>query len=136
MNGAAADRAIERQVEDLAGSKAVRGARRALSSALGVAPVHNCAYAAKVAFQWNPKKAHTNLRKHGVDFADAVGVFEDPRALTQDDMHPDEDRFVTVGLDLLLRVLVVSWTERGEDIRIISARVATRSERRQYEGGE
>jgi uncharacterized DUF497 family protein len=67
-----------------------------------------------------------------VDFADSVGVFEDPRALTIDDPHPKEERFITVGLDFLGRVLVVSWTQRHEEIRIISARKATRQEIRQY----
>jgi uncharacterized DUF497 family protein len=87
-----------------------------------------------VAFQWDRRKADTNLRKHRVDFADAVGVFEDPRALTVEDKHPEEDRFVTIGMDILGRVLLVVWTWRGDDIRLISARGATRHERRQYEG--
>jgi len=84
-------------------------------------------------FQWDPDKARANLRKHRVDFADAIGVFEDPRALTRDDPHPREERAVTLGLDLLGRLLVVSWTWRDEDIRIISARPASRSETRQYQ---
>ena len=87
-----------------------------------------------MAFQWDRRKADTNLRKHRVDFADAVGVFEDPRALTVEDKHPEEDRFVTIGMDILGRVLLVVWTWRGDDIRLISARGATRHERRQYEG--
>jgi uncharacterized DUF497 family protein len=86
-----------------------------------------------VAFQWDPKKAISNRKKHGVSFADAVGVFGDPRALTLDDPHPREIRHVTLGLDFLGRVVFVSWTSRGEDIRIISARKATPHERRQYE---
>jgi len=95
--------------------------------------VHVCAYAAWVAYRWDPAKAVANRDKHGVEFADAVGVFEDPRALTADDPHPDEPRFVTLGLDLMLRVLVVCWTPRGEDQRLISARKATPTERRQYD---
>ena len=60
-------------------------------------------------------------------------VFEDPRAITLDDPHPDEDRYVTIGLDFLDRVLVVSWTWRDEEVRLISARRATRKEARDYE---
>ena len=75
-------------------------------------------------FQWDWVKARRNLQKHGVDFADGVGVFEDP--------HPSEERFLTLGLDLALRLLVVSWLWRGDDIRLISARRATARERRQY----
>ena len=93
-----------------------------------------CAYTETVRFEWDPAKARTNLSKHRVDFAEATAVLEDPRGLTRDDPHPREDRFVTLGLDALGRLLVVSWTPRGDDgIRIISARRATRSESRQYE---
>lgn len=95
--------------------------------------MHRCAYTPSVSFQWDPRKAASNLEKHGVDFADAVAVFEDPRALTMPDHHLDEERFVTLALDSLGRVLVVSWTPRDDDIRMISARKATRRERRQYE---
>jgi hypothetical protein len=86
-----------------------------------------------VSYQWDPTKARTNLARHGVDFADAVGVFEDPRAVTLDDPHPVEDRYVTVGLDFLGRILVVAWTWRNEEVRLISARRATRKESRDYE---
>jgi hypothetical protein len=75
------------------------------------------------------------LRKHGVDFADAIGVLEDPRAVTVPDEGSDEERFVTVGLDLLGRILVVCWTWRADDVRIISARKANARERRAYEEG-
>ena len=95
--------------------------------------MHVCAYDASVAYRWDPAKAVANRDKHGVEFADAIGVFEDPRALTADDPHPDEPRFVTLGLDLLVRVLVVCWTPRGEDQRLISACKATPAERRQYD---
>jgi uncharacterized DUF497 family protein len=88
-----------------------------------------------VTFEWDPAKAAANRRKHRVSFADTVPVFEDPRAMTVDDPHPSESRFVTVGLDALGRVLVVSWTSRESAIRIISVRKATRQERRQYEEG-
>lgn len=84
---------------------------------------------------WDPRKAASNLRKHGVDFADAIGVLEDPRAVTVPDEGSDEERFVTVGLDLLGRILVVCWTWRADDVRIISARKANARERRAYEEG-
>ncbi|MFZ5893628.1 MAG: BrnT family toxin [Myxococcota bacterium] len=87
-----------------------------------------------MAFQWDPRKARSNLAKHKIAFADAVGALEDPRAITLDDPHPREDRYLTLGLDLLGRLLVVSWTPRDEDIRIISARRATSRERADYEG--
>ena len=95
--------------------------------------MHKCAYTAGVSFQWDPLKARANLEKHGIDFADVVGAFEDPRARTMPDPHPTEDRFVTVALDSLVRVLVIVWTQRDDEIRLISARKATRHERRQYE---
>ncbi len=86
-------------------------------------------------FQWDKKKAALNLDKHAVDFADVVGAFEDPNALTIDDPHPKEQRFLTVGLDSLARLLVVSYTWRENSIRIISARKATKKEQKQYERG-
>ena len=87
-------------------------------------------------FEWDPEKAAANLEKHGVDFADAVGVLFDDFALTLDDEHPSEERFVTIGTDPLNRILVVVYTWRGDtNIRLISARKATASERRSYEAG-
>ena len=83
-------------------------------------------------FQWDLANAHGNLRKHGVDFAYAVGAFEDSRALTIPDPHGGEERFLTMGMDLTERLLVVSWAWRGDDIRVISARRAAPRERRQY----
>ncbi len=88
-----------------------------------------------MAFQWDPAKARANRLKHGVGLPDAVGVFEDPLALTSEDPHPAEDRFATVGLDFLGRLVLVSWTWRGDDVRLISARLATSRERRQYQEG-
>ena len=88
-----------------------------------------------MSYEWDPKKAASNLRKHDIDFADAVTVFEDELALTIDDDDPDEKRFVTIGMDALARILVVVYTWRGENIRIISARNGTPSERRAYEEG-
>lgn len=87
----------------------------------------------EMVYQWNEDKAATNLRKHGVDFADAVTVFSDELAITIPDERFDEERFVTVGLDGFGRVLVVVYTLRNEEIRIISARKATKQELRQYE---
>jgi len=88
-------------------------------------------------YEWDPAKAEANRAKHGVRFADAVFVFSDDAALTMDDAHPEEERFVTVGIDAMARVLVVVWTWRGEEtIRLISARPATRREREQYGRGE
>ena len=86
-----------------------------------------------MAFEWDPPKARANRRKHGVDFADVTPAFEDPFALTTHDPHPEEARLVTVGADALGRVVVVVYTWRGEDIRIISARKATARECRAYE---
>ncbi len=87
-------------------------------------------------FQWDATKARANLRKHGVDFADAVSVFDDPLALTAHDPSLAEERFASLGLDGLGRVLVVNWTWRGKEIRLISARRATPQELRQYQEGQ
>ncbi|MBC6430228.1 BrnT family toxin [Nostoc sp. HG1] len=77
-----------------------------------------------MAYQWDRDKAAANLRKHGVDFADAVTVFSD-----------DEERFITIGIDAFSRVLVVVYTWRNDEIRLISARKATRYQQKQYEEG-
>jgi len=87
-------------------------------------------------FEWDPRKAALNLERHGVDFADAVAVLFDEFALTIDDEHPQEERYVTIGTDGLGRVLVVVYTWRGADtIRIISARKAEARECKHYEEG-
>ena len=86
-------------------------------------------------FRYDPAKAAANARKHRVSFADAEGVFEDPLALAFED--PDaqgERRFLAVGLGSAGELLVVVYTERGDEYRLISARRATRKERNQYEG--
>jgi uncharacterized DUF497 family protein len=89
-----------------------------------------------VSFEWDPAKARTNLRKHGIDFADAVSALEDESALTiEDPFSESEPRWITLGLDALGRVLVVVYTWRGDSVRLISARPATAGERRQYEEG-
>ena len=85
-------------------------------------------------FEWDARKAAVNRHKHGIDFADVTAVFEDDRALTVEDeiTAVDETRMLTLGRDAIGRVLVVAYTLRGERIRLISARQATASERRQY----
>ena len=81
-------------------------------------------------YQWDSKKAAINLRKHGIEFADAVGVFEDEWALTFEDIDiHEEQRFITIGTDFLGRILVVIYTYREDNIRLISARAATKVER-------
>ncbi|HYA37031.1 MAG TPA: BrnT family toxin [Candidatus Methylomirabilis sp.] len=85
-------------------------------------------------FQFDPAKAASNLKKHGVSFADAEGVFYDPLAIHQlDPDSDDEERFVAIGLGSAGTILVVIYTLRGEEIRIISARHATRHEVKSYE---
>jgi uncharacterized protein len=88
-----------------------------------------------VNFEWDPRKAAQNQRKHGVSFHEAATVFGDSLAVTYDD--PDhaatEQRFITKGVSSAGRLLIVAHTDRAENIRIISARRATRRERQQYE---
>lgn len=88
-------------------------------------------------FEWDPKKAAANLKKHGVSFQEAATVFGDPLAITfQDPEHSeDEEREVTFGLSLKKRLIVVSHTERKDLTRIISARPMLRKERVIYEEG-
>ena len=83
--------------------------------------------------EWDPKKAERNLRKHGVEFVDAVIVLDDERAITLLDDHPSEERYLTFGMDAQGRVLAISYALKGDTIRIISARKATSRERAQYE---
>ncbi len=87
----------------------------------------------RVVVEWDPAKARQNVRKHGVSFADVVTALEDERALTERDVSLEEERWVTMGMDGVGRVLVVVYTWRGENPRLISARNATRRERRVYE---
>ena len=85
-------------------------------------------------YQWDPKKAEINYKKHGVDFADAAGVFEDEWSLTiKEQIAGGEQRFLTIGVDFLGHVIVVVYTYRDEDIRLISARLAIKAERNVYE---
>jgi|SRR5579863_1482431 len=85
--------------------------------------------------RWDPRKAASNLRRHGVSFDEAVTVFDDPLSITKPDPDHsmDEDRFLTLGLSLSQRLLLVAHTEDPDEIRIISAREPTRSERDAYE---
>jgi len=90
-----------------------------------------------VEFEWDPDKERSNIERHGVDFTEAATVFGDPLELTIPD--PDhsvrEFRFLSTGHSALNRILVVSYTEREDRIRMISARTASPKERRQYEAG-
>ena len=86
-------------------------------------------------FEWDPEKAELNLRNHGVSFIEAMTTFGDPLSMNMPD--PDhsqvEERFIMLGASDRYRLLVVSYTERSPQIRIINARLATRHEREQYE---
>ena len=88
-----------------------------------------------LSFEWDPAKAKTNLSKHGVSFEEAATVFGDILSLTiPDPAHSQvEDRSITVGQSHSGKLLVVVHTERGDNIRIVSARRASRRERKQYE---
>ena len=83
---------------------------------------------------FDPNKAATNYRKHGIRFSDAEAVLFDPMALTLEDRDAEgEQRFITIGVDATGRILVVVFSYRGEDVRLISARPATAKEREYYE---
>ena len=99
-----------------------------------LAPTHVGAYNGFMKYEWDQEKAKINFQKHNLDFADIVAALEDEAALTIEDQHFNEERFVTIGMDALRRVVVVVYTWRGEHIRVISARKATPRERKQYEG--
>ena len=91
----------------------------------------------KPGFEWNEKKAKANLRNHRISFDEAATVFGDPLSITISDPNHsvDEQRYVDVGTSNRGRVLVVAYTERERNLRIISCRKATARERRQYEEG-
>jgi uncharacterized DUF497 family protein len=88
-------------------------------------------------FEWDKRKASANLRKHAVTFDEAATIFKDTLAATISD--PDyseiEDRYISVGVSRMARLLVVIHTDRGDICRIISARLATAQERNRYEEG-
>ena len=86
--------------------------------------------------EWDPEKAISNFEKHGVRFSDAEVALFDPNAMTREDEEAEgEQRFVSIGMDVIARIVVVVYTYRGENIRLISARKATKKERRAYEEG-
>jgi len=85
---------------------------------------------------WDPEKAMRNLAKHKVSFSDAESVLFDPLALTvNEEIVNDERRYATIGMDGFMRILVVVYVYRGDDVRMISARRATNLERKNYEEG-
>ncbi len=88
-----------------------------------------------IVFEWDDSKANTNLKKHGVSFEEAKTVFYDDFArIIPDPDHSDlENRFIIQGLSFGGKLIVISFTERGETIRLINARKATKKERSQYE---
>ena len=89
-------------------------------------------------FEWDTRKARQNLKKHGISFEEAATIFGDPLTLTiVDPLHSDqEDRFVTIGASSRGRILVVVHIDRGDNIRVISSRLATPTERLNYEEGK
>ena len=90
-----------------------------------------------MSFEWDKNKAGSNLRKHGISYEEASTALRDTFSATahDPDHSEDEDRFVTLGVSWLGRLLAVAHTERGHTIRIISARLATKFERQIYEEG-
>ena len=86
-------------------------------------------------FEWDPAKADENFKKHAVTFNEAASVFGDPLSVTfyDPDHSMNEHRFITIGASNRGRPIMIAHTERGDSIRIISARTATRHERRFYE---
>jgi len=88
-----------------------------------------------VRFQFDRTKAKSNLKKHKVSFADAEGVFYDPLAIHAEDHDSEgESRFIAIGMGSAGQILVVVYTHRGDEIRLISVRCATRKEVKYYEG--
>ena len=97
-----------------------------------------CDYAGHVGilFEWDPEKALSNARKHAVSFEEAATIFADPLSLTiPDPQHsqPQEERFITIGTSHRLRTLIVVHSDLSDRVRIIGARLATRTERGMYE---
>jgi uncharacterized protein len=86
-------------------------------------------------FEWDPQKYKKNSRKHGVSFLEAASIFGDDFTITVYDPDPSEreDRYISVGLSISDRLIMVAHAERGDRIRIISARPLTRTERETYE---
>jgi uncharacterized DUF497 family protein len=88
-------------------------------------------------FEWDSEKDEANLKKHGVSFSEAATVFADPLTITISDPEHSvgEERYVSVGLSYRQRVLVVAHRDDDDRIRIITGRLATRRERKDYEEG-
>ena len=87
-------------------------------------------------FEWDPAKARSNFTKHGISFSDVEPAFYDQYAISMPGPGASsEERFVLVGMDAIGRVVVVVYTYRGNSIRIVSARAATKAERKTYEKG-
>lgn len=86
-------------------------------------------------FEWDPNKATGNFRKHGVLFTEAASVFEDPLSVTvlDPDHSTEEDRLIIIGQSYRRRLMIVSFSERGDRFRVISARELTRAESEAYE---
>ena len=86
-------------------------------------------------FEWDEEKAQSNLKKHGVSFEEAATIFNDPKIATisDPDHSEDEERYVSLGKSIILRLLSVVHTYRKERIRLISARKATKAEKKTYE---
>ena len=94
------------------------------------------AYNTYMDVEWNPEKARLNLKKHGIRLSDAEAVLFDPLAITEEDRDAEgEQVFASIGSDFIGRILVIVYTYRGNNIRLISARRATRVERQTYEKG-
>lgn len=91
----------------------------------------------ELAFEWDARKEQGNMAKHGVSFHEAATVFGDPLSWTfpDPDHSVSEERYLTIGLSLEGKTMVVSHTDRGAKTRIISARLATPREKRDYEKG-
>jgi uncharacterized DUF497 family protein len=89
----------------------------------------------RIGFEWDRRKESANRRKHGVAFSEAITVFSDPLSITisDPDLDIDEERFVIIGMSGKRRLLIVVHTIRGEQVRLISARAATKHEKHNYE---
>lgn len=89
----------------------------------------------KIGFEWDRRKATANFAKHGVSFEEALTVFADPlaRIFDDEDHSIDEHREIIIGHSIRERLLVVCFTQRGDAVRILSARRATKNERKDYE---
>jgi uncharacterized protein len=86
-------------------------------------------------FEWDDEKAKSNFKKHGVSFEEGTTIFNDPAIATisDPDHSKDEERYISIGISIIRRLLTVVHTERKERIRLISARKATKAERKNYD---